>query len=190
MRDKMLARLETMITQERLEHSLGVEKAAVQLAEHYGADTKKAQIAGLLHDCAKGCDYTALAHAYGVKLDVFMLARPKLAHAHIGAARAERDFGVKDRQVLNAIRWHTFARPGMSLLEKIIYVADYIEPGRDFQGVLSLRQLAFSDLDRAVLEGLRCTLTDVLERSELLHPQSVRAYNWYLKHINEGTVKQ
>ncbi|HPY37648.1 MAG TPA: bis(5'-nucleosyl)-tetraphosphatase (symmetrical) YqeK, partial [Clostridia bacterium] len=141
-------------------HTIGVMKTALELAAIYGADANKAKLAALLHDCGRSLDKGALSHAEKSEL----LAREK--------------YQVADKEVLKAIRLHTTLDEGASLLDKIIYLADMIEPNRKFQGVEELRALAMQNLDKAVMEGLRRTIGYVKTRHLELSNKSQRALIW------------
>ena len=163
----------------RMPHVLGTEQEAVRLAGRYGADETDARVAALLHDCTKKLDMPqqlALCRQYGIVLDELEQRALKLLHSRTGAALARDVFGVSDA-VFDAIRWHTTGHAGMTLLEKIIYLADYIEPTRDFEGVAPLRVLAYEDLDRAVLLGLTMTIREMEEMGNPVHHYTLDARN-------------
>ena len=143
----------------RVNHVIGCSETAVELAKVHGANVEDAARAGILHDVTKalsGADQLRLCETYGIIIDDFLRTHTKLLHAPTAAAVAEHVFG-ENPAVCEAIRWHTSGRANMSTLEKIIYVADYMEPNRDFPGVEELRRLAYSDLDAALLLGLEMT---------------------------------
>ena len=145
----------------RVAHVLGCRDTAVELAKHWSVDTTDAARAGILHDITKALDgplQLTLCREHGIILDDFSTQNPKTLHALTGSFVAKRIFGENDA-VVTAIRSHTTGRAGMGLLEKIIYVADYMEPNRDFPGVEELRRLAFSDLDGAMRLGLEMTVS-------------------------------
>ncbi|NLA58362.1 MAG: HD domain-containing protein [Firmicutes bacterium] len=176
-------RLQEMISEERYLHSLGVADTAVRLARRWGADIEKARIAGLVHDCGKSPSRNILLKRvleFGIVMDEIEEVEPQLLHGHVSAELALREFGIDDQEVLASIRYHTTGRVSMSLLEKIIYLADYIEPGRDFPGVDELRELAGQDLDMAVLRAMDLTLIHVIQRGLLIHPRTVAARNWLM----------
>jgi predicted HD superfamily hydrolase involved in NAD metabolism len=155
----------------------------VRLARRWGADIEKARIAGLVHDCGKSPSRNILLKRvleFGIVMDEIEEAEPQLLHGHVSAELALREFGIDDQEVLASIRYHTTGRVSMSLLEKIIYLADYIEPGRDFPGVDELRELAGQDLDMAVLRAMDLTLIHVIQRGLLIHPRTVAARNWLM----------
>lgn len=146
----------------RYEHTLGVAYTATALAMRYNAPLKEAQMAGMLHDCAKCLsDEKRLSICEKHRISVKEVERrnPFLLHAKVGAYLAEKKYGVRNQDVLNAIRYHTTGRENMSLLEKIVFVADYIEPGRkQAPNLQEIRQLAFMDIDRAMLRILEDTV--------------------------------
>ncbi|MGN0168800.1 MAG: bis(5'-nucleosyl)-tetraphosphatase (symmetrical) YqeK [Acetatifactor sp.] len=146
----------------RYEHTLGVAYTATALAMRYNAPLKEAQMAGMLHDCAKCLsDEKRLSICEKHRISVTEVERrnPFLLHAKVGAYLAEKKYGVRNQDVLNAIRYHTTGRENMSLLEKIVFVADYIEPGRkQAPNLQEIRQLAFMDIDRAMLRILEDTV--------------------------------
>lgn len=164
----------------RVRHVLGVEEEAVRLARRYGADERRARIAALLHDCTKKlsmAEQLSLCTRYGVELDEAELENLKLLHAKTGAEVAKHIFGADD-EICGAIRWHTTGRPGMTLLEKVIYLADYIEPSRDFDGVAALREAVYTDLNRALELGLRMSIEELRQRGEAVHHDTSDAYEW------------
>ncbi len=177
-RDAIIARLSDY----RATHSLNVAKAAVQLAEKYGADVQQAEIAGLLHDCTKEMppkEQLQLLEEFDIMITSAERCAHKLLHAVTGPVIARTEFGITDEAILSAIRYHTTGKAGMNLLEKIIYVADFISEERSFPGVEQLRVLAFEQLDEAVLAGLAFTLQDLVAKGKPVHPDTVAAYNEY-----------
>ena len=161
----------------RIPHVLGTEQEAVRLAERYGADVEKAQVAALLHDCTKKLDMEeqlALCSRYGIPLDELEQKALKLLHSKTGAAVARDVFGVDD-EIYNAIWWHTTGRANMTLLEKVIYLADYIEPSRDFPGVDKLRRVCYKDLDEGLLMGLEMTIEEMREMGSPVHRATIEA---------------
>ena len=167
----------------RMPHVLGTEQEAVRLAERYGADVTKARIAALLHDCTKKLDMDeqlALCGHYGIELDALEQKALKLLHSKTGAAIAREVFGV-DNDVYSAILYHTTGKPDMTLLEKIIYLADYIEPTRDFPGVETLRKTVYEDLDRGLLMGLTMTIDEMEEMGSPVHHMTRDARDYLLK---------
>ena len=172
-----------MLKPRRVAHVWGCEHEARKLAERWGADADLAAEAGILHDITKKFELSEqllLSEKYGIINDTIELSNLKLLHAKTGACMARDLYGVPDA-VYQAIRWHTTGRPDMSLLEKIIYLADYIEPTRDFEGVEPLRALAYADLDRAMLLGLEMSLDELREKGVEPHPNTADALEWYRK---------
>ena len=164
----------------RVAHVLGCRDTAVELAKIWGADETDAARASLLHDITKALDgplQLVLCRAYGVCLDAFSVQNPKTLHALTGSLVAERIFG-ENKAVVDAIFSHTTGKAHMNTLEKIIYVADYMEPNRDFPGVQRLRELAFSDLDAALKLGLEMTVAMLREQGRSVSPESLRALDW------------
>ena len=170
-----------MLKPQRIPHVRGVEAEAESLARRWGTDTEKAAAAGILHDITKKLDLNQqliLCEKYGIITDKLERTNEKLLHAKTGAAVARGRFGVCD-EVYEAIKWHTTGKPDMSMQEKVLYMADYIEPTRDFDGVERLRTLAYEDIDAAMETGLRMSLEDVAGRGQQPHENSVAALEWY-----------
>lgn len=164
----------------RFRHTLGVVETAELLARRFGADPAKARAAALLHDIARGFDREhslKKAEEFGIVLSDFERRAWVLIHAPLGAELARREFGVSDPEVLDAIRYHTTGRAGMSLLERVVFVADYIEPGRSHPGVKPVREAAESDLEQAVLLALDQTIVYLVERGQPIAPDAVAARN-------------
>ncbi len=170
----------SLLKANRVNHVLGCRDTAVALAERWGADVTDASRAGILHDVTKALDgplQLTLCAEYGTILTDFDRRYPRTLHALTGALVAKRIFGENDA-VVSAIRWHTTGRANMSLLEKIIYVADYMEPNRDFPGVERLRELAFSDIDGALKLGLEMTLEHLKDQGAEVSVASREALEW------------
>ncbi|MBQ4464987.1 MAG: bis(5'-nucleosyl)-tetraphosphatase (symmetrical) YqeK, partial [Oscillospiraceae bacterium] len=152
-----IAFLEQRLSRKRFQHSCNVARAAKQLAQRYGADQESAYFAGLLHDICKEDPFEeqrALMLAGDFAPDEAELHSRKLWHGIAGAYFIQTEIGVTDREILNAVRFHTVGRDGMSLLEEIIYIADMISDERDYKGVTKMRKLAFDDLQEAMLTAL------------------------------------
>ena len=161
----------------RIPPVLGTEQEAIRLAERYGADVEKARIAALLHDCTKKLDMEsqlALCDHYGIQLDELEQVSLKLLHSKTGAALARDVFGV-DEEIYNDIWWHTTGHANMTLLEKIIYLADYIEPSRDFPGVDKLRSVCYKDLNEGLLLGLEMTIREMTDMGNPVHRATLEA---------------
>lgn len=167
----------SLLKPNRVAHVLGCRDTAVELAKRWGADPIDAARAGLLHDVTKALDgplQLTLCGEYGIVLGDFSGRNPKTLHALTGSLVAERIFG-ENKQVVDAIRSHTTGKPDMSTLEKVIYLADYVEPNRDFPGVEALRKLAFENLDQALKMGLEMTLELLRKNKQEISPESVEA---------------
>lgn len=167
----------------RMPHVLGTEQEAVRLVRRYGGDEQEARIAALLHDCTKKLDMEeqlALCAAYGLALDELEQRALKLLHARTGAEIARRTFAVSDG-VYSAIRWHTTGHANMTRLEKILYLADYIEPTRDFDGVDALRKVVYEDLDRGLLMGLTMTIGEMESEGRPVHHHTMDAKNYLIE---------
>jgi nicotinate-nucleotide adenylyltransferase len=182
-------RLEAVVTElldpKRVNHVLGCRDTAVELAKRWGADETDAARAGLLHDITKALDgklQLTLCQEYGIVLDAFFAKNPKTLHALTGSLVAERIFG-ENQAVVSAIRSHTTGKAAMNTLEKIIYVADYMEPNRDFPGVEELRRLAYSDLDGALKLGLEMTLSLLEKQGSEISPESQEALAYLNKSL-------
>lgn len=159
---RLRKKIEKVQDAKRYEHTLGVAYTAAALAMRFGAPIQDAQTAGLLHDCAKCLSdekRLALCEKHDIPITEVERRNPFLLHAKIGAFLARRKYGVRDEDILNAVQYHTTGREGMSLLEKIIFVADYIEPGRkQAPNLAEIRRLSFEDLDAALLKILEDTM--------------------------------
>jgi len=178
--DQMTEKLMKMLSQKKYEHSLAVKDAAVKLAIIHNADIEKASVAGLLHDCAKCMGEQKLLKKsveFGILLDDVSKREVGILHASVGAEIAEREFEVTDPDILNAIMYHTTGKEKMSLLEKIIYVADYISEDRNFSGVEDLRKVVQEDLNAGVLMGMDFTIKYVISKGRLIHVETIKARN-------------
>lgn len=174
------------LKESRYRHSLGVEEMAVRLAKLHGADVQKAAFAGRYHDLAKNFDnetMDAYVREYG--LPDHLIGNNALAHSKVGAAILEHGFGVEDEDILNAVRYHTTARRGMSLLEELIFVADVVEDNRTYSDLDYYQELAYRDLDQACLEILEYTIGDLTEKGREIDRDTLEARDWVLQKIKE-----
>ena len=180
--------LKSKLTPERYTHVLSVRELALDLAKRYGADLRKVNLAVLLHDCAKWMrtseQYEAAAN-HEIQLDEIERHNPSLLHALIGAEFAVSHFDVDNPEILNAIRVHTTGSGKMTLIDKILYVADFAEPKRHHAEAHSVRELAYQDLDKAVFETSRYKIEYLLAKGVLIHPHTIDAYNSALQEISE-----
>ena len=175
--DKLEQVVISLLKPNRVAHVLGCRDTAVKLAKRWGVNETDAARAGILHDITKALDgplQLTLCNGYGIVLDEFSTQNPKTLHALTGSLVAARIFG-ENEAVVDAIRWHTTGKANMNLLQKIIYVADYMEPNRDFPGVEKLRELAFTDIDAALKMGLEMTLAMLREQGREISAESQQA---------------
>ena len=180
-REKIEARLKKELDAQRFAHTLGVVKTACEMAKRFGEDEHKAEMAGLLHDCAKCMPLSQMIKAAkDVPIDPMMRESKALMHAVAGSCVAKDIYGVEDADVLLAIRWHTTGHAGMTRLEKIVYLADMIEPGRKaYPGLEALRVLCKQDLELAMHQALRMSVEHVREEGKPLHPDTLAALEDY-----------
>ncbi len=181
--EKALGILQKRLSSRRYIHSLAVAEIARELAEMNRIDAGKAYMAGLLHDYARGLsgsDLLKIASDNNLMLEEVERLAPDLLHAKIGAFLLEKELGLEDAEMLQAVAFHTLGHEKMTELDKVIYIADMIEPGRDYPGIERLKCLAFRSLDEGVLFGLDITIRHCIERRRLIHPQSIRARNAFL----------
>lgn len=175
--------LEKNLGKHRRQHSLAVAEQAVRLAKRYGVDPDRARIAGLLHDVVKDFPKETMREMltdWQVPIDDVTARSPQLWHAVLGAVYAERVLSVQDEEILSAIRYHTTGKAGMTIFEKVIYVADYTSDDRDYPDAPKMRKIADADLDAALREALRYTLQKLAGQRLPVHPDSVSAYNMYV----------
>lgn len=169
-------------------HSVNVARAAMHLAEKYGADVEKAVIAGILHDVTKETPYDIqlkIMQENGIILDSVQQVSPKLWHAISGSVYVKTQLGITDAEILNAIRYHTSGRENMSLLEKVIFVADFIGEERDYKGVDVMRKKAESSLDEAMLYGVTFSITDLAARQCAIDQNTLALYNQLIINNNK-----
>ncbi|APM38265.1 bis(5'-nucleosyl)-tetraphosphatase (symmetrical) YqeK [Clostridium kluyveri] len=180
--------LKERLSEKRYKHSLNVKITAIKLAEAYNGDVNKAALAGLIHDCAKymsGNEILNLAVKNGILIDEVSRLNPNLLHGSVAVVVAKKIMGIFDEDILSAIACHTTGKKNMNLLEKIIYIADYIEPARNFPGVEELREKAFVDLDGAILDAFNNTIKVVINRGQLLHLNTIEGRNYLVFHSGE-----
>ena len=183
--DEIEVYLKKNLKEHRLLHSLRVKDMAIKMAKFYNIDSEKTRIAALVHDCAKNKkseELTNIVKKYGYDINKECKKNIQLLHGLAGAIIAKNLMGIEDQDILNAVRYHTTGRENMSMLEKIIYLADYIEPGRKYPGVEKVRQLAFQDIDKALINSFNITIKYVIERNEILHLDTIKGRNFLLKN--------
>ncbi|MCB6993717.1 bis(5'-nucleosyl)-tetraphosphatase (symmetrical) YqeK [bacterium 210820-DFI.6.37] len=176
--DSIEVYIEKNLSEKRRKHVYGVVETAGKLAERYGCDRKKAEKAALFHDMLRNAQAEVLnMYVRQLGLDRSFLDNANLAHGPVAAEVMKRDYGISDPDLLNAVRYHTTGRAGMSLLEKIVYLADAIEPGRAYPGVDEIRKIAEQSLDQACLRSMEHSIAYIRERGLFLHPDTVNACN-------------
>lgn len=180
------------LTPRRFEHSLAVAKQAQHLAEKYGANPEKARIAGLLHDILKDTDGDSqlqIFKEFGILLDTVEQQAPKLWHAHAGSVFLQHILGITDAEILNAVRYHTTARAGMSLLETVLYLADFTSEDRDYPDVDVMRELTERNPDEAMRYALAYTIDDLRVQNCPVHPDTLACYNEILERTGDTNGK-
>ncbi|UQQ72522.1 bis(5'-nucleosyl)-tetraphosphatase (symmetrical) YqeK [Enterococcus faecium] len=181
-RENLMQKIQMRMSEQRFKHVLGVEETAVALAKKYGASPEKASIAALTHDYAKERpdeEFKMVIVRDGFDPELLNYNNA-IWHGLVGASFVERELGITDAEILHAIRVHTTGAAKMSLLDKIIYVADYIEPGRDFPGVQAARAIAWADLDEAVAFETKHTLAHLLAQEQQIYPKTIETYNYWV----------
>ena len=186
-REALLAKMETVMPEKRLRHCLGVEKAARELAERFSLDVEKAGLAGLLHDYAKKVsdeDFLALIDKCQLDPDLKNWGN-NIWHGMVGIYKIQEDLGIEDAEILRAIEIHTVGSSTMSELDKVVYVADYIEHNRDFPGVDKARELAQRSLNQAVAYETARTVEHLAHKGRPIYPQTLETYNAFVGSLKE-----
>lgn len=177
--------LKKQMDDSRYEHTMGVMYMCGALAMRYGYDLERAMLAGLMHDCAKcmpNAKKLKMAEKNHLEISDLEHKNPFMLHAKLGALLAKKKYDIEDEEVLDAIRWHTTGRPQMTLLDKIVYVADYIEPKRDkAPNLAQIRQMAFVDLDKALLKILEDTLGYLGDSPDSVDSMTKQTYEYYAR---------
>lgn len=178
-REEALSIVKGQLTEKRYVHTIGVVNTAVILAKRYGANVEKAELAAIFHDYAKFRPKEEMRKIIEEqKMAKELLAfHHELWHAPVGAYLVQKEVGIQDEEVLSAILYHTTGRAYMTKLEKIVFLADYIEPGRKFPGVEDVRKIAKKDLDEAVVTALRNTINFLMSKNTTVYPDTFFAYN-------------
>ncbi len=186
--EEITQKLKRVLDKQRYEHSLGVMETSEVLARRYGENPEKAALAGLLHDCGKnykGEPAKLYMEKAGLSVDWVERINTRLLHGPIGAHLAQTLYGIEDEAILNAVRWHTTGRAGMSLLEKIVFVADYIEPNRKLEDIEQMRKAALESLELCMVLCCDSTIRYVMKKGAMLHPRTVETRNESLLLIKE-----
>lgn len=186
--DTLREAMKAVLKPSRYLHSIGVEEVSCDLAAINCCDMDKAAIAGILHDCAKAMtidEMLDLCRAYNAQVSDIEARNEGLLHSKAGALLARHKYGIEDEEILDAIKYHTTGRPGMSVLEKIVFVADYIEPyRRELPRINEIREAAYDDLDRAVVIVAGNTLSYLKESSKEIDKTTEETYEYYKKLIS------
>ena len=186
---KIRKQLVKALDSKRYEHTQGVAYTSAALAMRYGEDIQKAELAGLLHDCAKCLDNDKkiqICKKHNIEISEAEQHNPFLLHAKVGGFLAQSKYKVEDEEIIDAVLYHTTGRPGMSLLEKIVYIADYIEPGRNHAPNLDeIRRLCYQDLDEALLKILEDILVHLKESKKEIDPMTQMTYEFYKRKQSE-----
>lgn len=182
---KIFEYLSKNLSPKRFEHSYNVSKFACELAGIYGTDILKTQTAALVHDCAKGMNDSMLINILkksGTRIKYFdeiSHHAPGLLHSFAGALIAEKEFKIKDNEILNAVRYHTLGRPGMDMLEKILFVSDAVSYDRKYKGIAKIRKLAKTDIEEAFLSVLSNKIIYIIKEGMWLCLQTIDTWNYY-----------
>lgn len=186
-REEALKLVKIQLTDHRYQHTLGVMETAIALAKQYGGDEQKAELAAIFHDYAKfrpKAEMKEIIIEQGFPQNLLEY-NSELWHAPVGAYLTEKEAGIIDPEVLEAIRFHTSGRPGMTLLDKIIYLADYIEPGRHFPGVEEVRNVAKENLDKALIMAVKNTIIFLLKKNQTVYPETFYTYNDLIRKLED-----
>ena len=181
-REELIEEVRRRLSDKRFKHVLRVEEMAVELAEMYAVDAERVSVAALLHDVAKeesSSEMLDLIISENLDLDLLQYG-PQIWHAPVGAVQARREFAVEDEAILNAIKYHTIGAPEMGDVEKVIFIADYIERGRDFDGVKRARQLANESLDDAIRFKIKETILQLTKQEQKIYPKAIDSYNAWI----------
>ena len=188
---KILEYLEQNLSKKRLKHSIGVSKAAEELALNYSSDSEKAKLAGLIHDCAREksmAELLELTKESGFSFDAMTAEMRELLHGYAAVSICKKEFSIKDEDILSAVAYHTTGKEDMTTFEKIVFLADFIEPSRYFPGVVSLRKLAFENLDEALLYAFDSTIKYIISKKGLIHKNTIDARNCIIRTIKEKAL--
>ena len=180
---KIEKKLSKYLDEDRFQHTMGVMYTSACLAMVHGYDIKDAQVAGLLHDCAKcipNKKKLKMCSEHNIPVSDFERSHPFLLHSRLGAYIAHEKYGIDDQEILSAINYHTTGRREMSLLEKIIYIADYIEPNRrEIPGLSKIRQIVFQNIDQAICLSSERTIRYLEDNGNKIDPMTIKTYEFY-----------
>lgn len=190
-REALMEATRRQMPERRWRHVLGVVATAEELAARFGGDREQVWLAALLHDYCKAWPVhrmETIIREQGLPAELLEYDK-ELWHAHVGAWAVREELGIRDEAVLDAIRYHTSGRENMTLLDKIVCLADYMEPGRDFPGVHKIRELANHSLEEALVAGFDSTISFLLEKGKTIFPLTVLARNDLIRTIEKRTQK-
>lgn len=176
-------KLKLSLKEDRYIHTLSTQREAIKLARNYGVDAEKASLAALLHDCAKNLDKDTMLDILDkqyIRLDEIERKNESLLHGKAGKIMAKFKYGVTDEEILGAIEYHTTGKPNMTMLQKIIFLADVIEETRVYDGIEEVRQVAYENIDKAIVLSLNRVIVFILKNGKLLHPNTVAARNYLI----------
>lgn len=177
------------LSDKRYRHSCEVAKAAKRLAKKYGADPDKAEIAGILHDIMKDTpkdEQLKIMNRFGIILNDIEAVTPNLWHQISGAAYVEHELDIKDPEIISPIRWHTSGKKDMTLMEKVVFIADFVSDDRDYKGVDKMRAIAKESLDKAIIEGLSFTISELAQNEKAIISDTFDAYNDAVMSVMRG----
>lgn len=185
----MKRHLKNILSEKRYNHTIAVAETAIKLAKIYGADINKVEIAALLHDCAKNLKLSEMRRLIGRESELSKeeYNLPEILHGFAGAIYARNIFRIEDKDILNAIKYHTIGRKNMTMIEKIVYIADVVEPGRKCKNVDKVRKLAYKDIDDAILQEMENKIKFLLSSDRVIHTNTIDMRNSILlKKRNDG----
>jgi nicotinate-nucleotide adenylyltransferase len=187
----ILEKLSLFLDDKRVKHSLKVALVAKKLAKIYGIDEEKAYSAGLLHDIAKTQNLESLAEKkikINSELKKIYQEYPQIWHAFVGPLIIKKEFKVNDKNILNAVKWHTTGKAKMTTLEKILFVADYIEPGREFKDIKIIQKIAYTNINLAVYILASKTVMHLLEKGQKIHGSIINCRNYYINVLGKKNI--
>lgn len=190
-KDEIIDYLKNNLKESRYVHTMGVVECAVKLAKLNNVDAARAEAAALIHDAAKYMNIEKqkeIIKSHGYDIDEVMEESPQLLHGFTASILGKDMMGIEDDELLSSVRYHTTGKKNMTTLEKIIYIADYIEPNRDFPGVDDLRKITFDNLDEGVLQGLSNSIIYVVKNGNMIHPLSLEARNYLISQKNKSIL--
>ena len=193
-KERLAEEVKKKLSPQRFEHSMCVAQEAVKLANHYGVDGEELELAGILHDIMKETpvdEQLQTIGEFGIILDNVERQSPKLLHAISATAYIQKELKITSPNILSAVRYHTTAKADMTMQEKILYIADYISADRQYRGVDYMRKWAYECIDHAILEGLAYTIDELVKRGNLIHTDTINAYNQLiLQGVGNGIPPQ